>query len=122
MSRAFRLPTTVLCLLAASGIPASDVPAVAQSYSSGQNVSPAYEGWEQNADGSFNFLFGYMDRNWEEEIDVPVGPDNGIEPGGLDQGQPTRFLPGATDSCSACKCRRISATRKWSGRSRPGAG
>jgi len=93
MSRAFRLPTTVLCLLAASGIPASDVPAVAQSYSSGQNVSPAYEGWEQNADGSFNFLFGYMNRNWEEEIDVPVGPDNGIEPGGLDQGQPTRFLP-----------------------------
>ncbi|PYR25107.1 MAG: hypothetical protein DMF98_13315, partial [Acidobacteria bacterium] len=41
----------------------------------------------------FNFLFGYMNRNWEEEIDVPVGPDNGIEPGGLDQGQPTRFLP-----------------------------
>ena len=65
----------------------------AQSTSSGQNVSPAYEGWEQNADGSFNFIFGYMNRNWEEEIDVPVGPDNSIEPGGPDQGQPTRFLP-----------------------------
>jgi hypothetical protein len=65
----------------------------AQSYSSGQNVSPAYEGWEQNADGSFNFLFGYMNRNWEEEIDVPVGSDNDLEPGGPDQGQPTRFLP-----------------------------
>jgi hypothetical protein len=93
MSRAFRQRATVLCLLAASGIPASGALADAQSYSSGQNVSPAYEGWEQNADGSFNFLFGYMNRNWEEEIDVPVGPDNGIEPGGLDQGQPTRFLP-----------------------------
>src|SRR5437762_8605835 len=93
MSRAFRLPTTVLCLLAASGIPASDLSAVAQSYSSGQNVSPAYEGWEQNADGSFNFLFGYMNRNWEEEIDVPVGPDNGFNIGGADQGQPTHFLP-----------------------------
>ncbi len=65
----------------------------AQSYSSGQNASPAFEGWELNADGSFNFLFGYMNRNWEEEIDVPIGPDNNIEPGGPDQGQPTRLLP-----------------------------
>jgi hypothetical protein len=63
------------------------------SYSRGQNVSPAYEGWEENADGSFNFLFGYMNRNWEEELDVPVGPENSIEPGGPDQRQPTHFLP-----------------------------
>jgi hypothetical protein len=63
------------------------------TYSSGQNVSPAYEGWEQNEDGSFTFLFGYMNRNWQEEIDVPVGPDNTIEPGGPDQGQPTHLLP-----------------------------
>jgi hypothetical protein len=65
----------------------------AQTYSRGQNASPAYEGWEQNADGSYNFLFGYMNRNWEEELNVPIGPDNNIEPGGPDQGQPTRFLP-----------------------------
>jgi hypothetical protein len=65
----------------------------AQTYSRGQNVAPAYEGWEQNEDGSFNFLFGYMNRNWEEELDVPIGPDNNIEPGGPDHGQPTRFLP-----------------------------
>jgi hypothetical protein len=65
----------------------------AQSYSRGQNASPAYEGWELNADGSFNFLFGYMNRNWEEEIEVPIGPDNNIEPGGPDQGQPTHLLP-----------------------------
>ncbi len=65
----------------------------AQSYSRGQNASPAFEGWELNEDGSFNFLFGYMNRNWDEEIDVPIGPDNNIEPGGPDQGQPTRFLP-----------------------------
>lgn len=63
------------------------------TYSRGQNISPAYEGWEQNADGSLSLLFGYMNRNWEEEIDVPVGPDNNIEPGGPDQGQPTHFLP-----------------------------
>jgi hypothetical protein len=65
----------------------------AQTYSRGQNVSPAFEGWEQNEDGSFNFLFGYMNRNWEEEIDVPIGPENNIEPGGPDRGQPTHLLP-----------------------------
>src|ERR1700739_3683660 len=68
-------------------------PAAADSYSRGQSVSPAYEGWEQNADGSFNLLFGYMNTNWEEEPDVPVGPENNIEPGGPDQGQPTHFFP-----------------------------
>ena len=63
------------------------------SYSRGQNVSPAFEGWEKNDDGSFNMMFGYMNRNWEEEVDVPVGPDNNISPGVPDQGQPTHFLP-----------------------------
>ena len=63
------------------------------SYSIGQNVSPGYEGWEEDADGSRYFLFGYMNRNWEETPTVPIGPDNGIEPGGPDQGQPTHFLP-----------------------------
>jgi hypothetical protein len=64
-----------------------------ESFSKGQNIAPAYEGWEQNEDGSFNLVFGYMNRNWEEEIDIPVGPGNTIEPGGPDQGQPTHFLP-----------------------------
>jgi hypothetical protein len=63
------------------------------SYTKGQNISPAYEGWEQAADGTKYFLFGYMNRNWEEEIDIPVGPDNGFSVGGADQGQPTHFLP-----------------------------
>jgi hypothetical protein len=63
------------------------------TYSRGQNVSPAYEGWEENPDGSFSFLFGYMNRNWEEEIDVPIGPDNFVSPGPQDQGQPTHLLP-----------------------------
>src|SRR5437763_9274015 len=63
------------------------------TYSKGRNVSPAYEGWEENPDGSFNFLFGYMNRNWEDELNVPVGPENNVEPGGPDQGQPTHFLP-----------------------------
>ena len=64
-----------------------------QSFATGQNIAPAYEGWEQNADGSFNLVFGYMNRNWEEVIDVPIGPENTIEPGGPDHGQPSRFYP-----------------------------
>ena len=63
------------------------------SFTSGQNISPAFEGWEQAPDGAQYFLFGYMNRNWEEEIDVPVGPENGFNVGGADQGQPTHFLP-----------------------------
>jgi hypothetical protein len=57
----------------------------------GQDVVPVYEGWEHNADGSFNMVFGYMNRNYEEQIDIPVGPDNNISPGDADQGQPTHF-------------------------------
>jgi len=63
------------------------------SYTKGQNISPAYEGWEIGTDGAKYFLFGYMNRNWEEEIDVPVGAENGFSLGGADQGQPTHFLP-----------------------------
>jgi hypothetical protein len=63
------------------------------TYTKGQNIAPAYEGWEQASDGTKYFLFGYMNRNWEEEIDVSVGPENGFNIGGADQGQPTHFLP-----------------------------
>ena len=62
-------------------------------YQTGQNVSPAYEGWIPNDDGSFSMVFGYINRNWQEELDVPVGPDNNISPGAEDQGQVTHFLP-----------------------------
>jgi hypothetical protein len=64
-----------------------------QSYTSGQPVWPAFEGWEKNDDGSLSFVFGYMNDNWQQELDVPVGPDNTIDPGGPDRGQPTRFQP-----------------------------
>src|SRR4029453_15355387 len=56
----------------------------------GQAVAPVYEGFDINPDGSYNMWFGYMNRNYEEEIDIPLGPDNAFEPGG-DRGQPTHF-------------------------------
>ena len=57
----------------------------------GQGVSPVYEGYDVNPDGSFNMWFGYMNRNYEEELDLPIGADNHFEPGG-DRGQPTHFM------------------------------
>jgi hypothetical protein len=59
----------------------------------GQNIAPVFEGWEQKPDGTFDMVFGYFNRNWDEELDIPVGPANSLEPGGPDQGQPTHFLP-----------------------------
>jgi len=67
--------------------------ATRRTYDTGQATVPAYEGWEQNPDGSFSLVFGTMNRNWEEEQHIPIGPDNNIEPGGPDHGQPTHFLP-----------------------------
>jgi hypothetical protein len=60
-------------------------------YAAGQDVAPVFEGWERNADGSFNMVFGYMNRNYEEQVDIPIGPNNKIEPGPPDQGQPAHF-------------------------------
>jgi len=59
-------------------------------YARGQDVAPAFEGWGRNPDGTRSLYFGYMNRNHEEEVDIPIGPDNRIDPGG-DQGQPTHF-------------------------------
>lgn len=59
---------------------------------SGQSVTPAFEGWFKNADGSIGLLLGYYNRNRSQTLDIPVGPANRIEPGGPDQGQPTHFL------------------------------
>ena len=60
----------------------------------GSSVTGAFEGWFVNKDGSRSFLVGYFNRNSQQTLDVPVGPDNRIEPGGPDMGQPTHFLPG----------------------------
>ena len=57
-------------------------------------MTGAFEGWFGNPDGTFSLLLGYFNRNAKEELDIPVGDGNKIEPGGPDQGQPTHFLPG----------------------------
>lgn len=65
----------------------------ADTFQQGQHVEPAYEGWHPNADGTFSFMFGYMNENWTEQPDVEVGDNNSFSPGEADRGQPTHFLP-----------------------------
>jgi hypothetical protein len=71
------------------------VPARGQSLApirpSGQTVTPVYEGWYRNPDGTFSLSFGYYNRNGREALDVSVGDSNSISPGPANQGQPTHF-------------------------------
>jgi hypothetical protein len=62
-------------------------------YARGQNVVPIFEGWERNVDGTINMVFGYLNRNYEEQVDIPIGPNNKVDVGGDDRGQPTHFYP-----------------------------
>ncbi len=65
-------------------------------YARGQNVAPVFEGWERNPDGTFSLVFGYLNRNYEEEVDIPTGAENSITMGAEvfgDKGQPTHFYP-----------------------------
>jgi hypothetical protein len=82
----------VLAALAAAAWLTTPAAQIRFTYSTGQTVSPAYEGWMPTPNG-FAMYFGYMNTNWLEEFDIPIGPDNAIEPGGPDQGQPTHFYP-----------------------------
>ena len=87
-----RRSTAILAMTAASVIGLQQASGQ-ERYTRGQNVALAFEGWEMNLDGSYNMVFGYLNRNYEEILDIPIGPLNNIEPGGPDQGQPTRFYP-----------------------------
>ena len=68
---------------AQSPLPPTVIPQT--KFDSGQNVVPVYEGWIRNPDGSFDLVFGYFNRNYKEELVIPAGPDNMVEPGGPDR-------------------------------------
>jgi hypothetical protein len=58
-----------------------------------KTLSATFDGWSHLADGSYELVFGYMNRN-ATEVEVPLGPANQLEPAPADHGQPTNFLPG----------------------------
>jgi hypothetical protein len=84
---------SVLPLLVALGWSGSGVAQTRFAYNSGQPLEPAYEGWMRNADGAYELYFGYMNTNWIQEFDIPIGPDNRFEGASPDMGQPTHFYP-----------------------------
>lgn len=81
----------VLASCAAQSLDAQTELGYTLKYSSGQDIQPIFEGWSKNPDGSFAMHFGYLNRNFVEELHIPIGPDNSVEPGGPDRGQPTFF-------------------------------
>jgi len=70
--------------------PPTYIPAI--KFASGREVVPYLEGWIRNPDGTFDFVFGYYNRNTEEELVIPPGADNLVSPGPADQGQPSYFM------------------------------
>jgi hypothetical protein len=83
------IATTTLILLLTTGGTGAQVYQL--RHWSGQGLAPVYEGFDVNPDGTYNMWFGYMNRNFEEELDVPVGGENRFDPGPADRGQPTHF-------------------------------
>ena len=76
-------------------------------------VYPSFEGWGDAPDGSGYYLvLGYKNRNSKQVVEIPVGPNNRIEPGGPDYGQPTVFFPGRQKTVFAIKVPRDSGDRR----------
>ena len=97
-----RALTTAAMVLLASGC----VPARAQTdalpaelnipRNSGDSLQPVFDGWQRYPDGRTVMWFGYLNRNYKQQLDIPIGPNNGFtsDSGQLaaaDQGQPTHF-------------------------------
>ena len=83
----FAIAASVLARAARGQLPLGGVP------TSGQPVYPVFEGWYRNPDGTYSISFGYFNRNSQEVLEIPVGPDNFITPGEPNQGQPSHFEP-----------------------------
>lgn len=92
------MPGSRLAVAAVSALLACACPATAQEMlapvrASGQTITPVFEGWYRNPDGTYSISFGYFNRNASEVLDIPIGPQNSITPGDANQGQPSNFHP-----------------------------
>lgn len=92
-SRRFAVGVGLALLSAGASLPDAAQLPLASVKSSGQTVTPVFEGWYRNPDGTFSLSFGYFNRNADEILQIPIGPDNFVEPGNQNQGQPSEFHP-----------------------------
>ncbi|MEX2285010.1 MAG: hypothetical protein WEE89_21160 [Gemmatimonadota bacterium] len=83
---------SALLLAGAAHAGAQPLP-LAPTRESGQTVTPVFEGWYKNPDGSYTLSFGYYNRNSREVLEIPVGPSNFLKPGLANRGQPAHFQP-----------------------------
>ena len=84
-------------------------------YSSGQEVVPDFAGWETNTDGSFNMVFGYMNRNYEEHSTSPSARTTSSSPEKSTAPNRRIFTRGEIGTSSASGSRRISGPRNLYG-------
>ena len=82
----------ILLAVAGSSVGQQELP-FAPIRGAGQTLTPVFEGWYVNPDGTYSLSFGYFNRNSEEVSEIPIGENNYFEPGDRDRGQPTQFLP-----------------------------
>src|SRR5215210_3194166 len=91
-----RLRLSMAILAAVIAVPLAGLQGQVQDppipHDSGQSISPSFEGWYTNADGTFTLSYGYFNRNFKEETDIDIGANNKFSPGPEDRGQPTHFM------------------------------
>jgi hypothetical protein len=93
LRRSIGAPAAVIVIAAATLLAQTQSTEVHIRYNSGQSITPIYEGWERVPDGTFNMVFGYLNRNHVEQVSLPVGAENNFDPGPADRGQPAYFYP-----------------------------
>ena len=64
---------------------------LASQRAKGDVVAPMFNGWIAHEDGSTTMVFGFANKNRDEVVDIPLGPNNFIEPARFDGNQPTHF-------------------------------
>ena len=95
-ARSFVLGVLVTAAIGGVGAQAPRQWPLAPTPPDGQRVVPFFDGFYENADGSVVLSFGFSNLNRDETIEIPLGPDNFIEPKEFDGRQPTSFptVPG----------------------------
>lgn len=60
----------------------------------GEPIYGAFEGWGPLKDSQNAIEIGYYNNNLQQTLDIPIGPNNHMDPGGPDLLQPTHFEAG----------------------------
>ena len=83
------------------------------TYLKGQGCRRPTRAGCRTTDGSCTMYYGYMNTNWLQEFDIPIGPDNSFSPAAATRTRASRrtSIRAAIRFCSPSRCRRTSAPR-----------